>query len=51
MKPLNYNEVEWCCPQCRTPLKYIAYTAFSCGSCKRGWSINRHNTLEEIINT
>ncbi len=44
----DYTTVEWCCPQCRTPLKYVGYTAFTCHNCKRGYSIRRHDTLQEM---
>ncbi len=48
MKPINYNEVRWSCPQCRTDLTYVAYTAFNCHNCGKGWGIRRLLTIEEM---
>lgn len=48
MKPINYNEVRWSCPLCRTDLTYVAYTAFNCHSCGKGWTIKRLLTMEEM---
>lgn len=48
MKPFNYSTARFSCPQCRTLLEYVGYTAFNCKHCGRGWGIDRLPTLHEL---
>ncbi|HEC66483.1 hypothetical protein LCGC14_1620460 [marine sediment metagenome] len=48
MKSFDYTTAKFSCPQCRKPLDYAGYTAFSCKQCKRGFTIRRHLTFPEL---
>ncbi len=48
VKPLDYTTVKWYCPQCTGKVRYVGYTAFVCDNCNRGWTLRRHDTLEEL---
>jgi len=51
MKPFDYTTAMFNCPECREPLEYVAYTAFNCHTCGKGWGIRRLLTVEEMEET
>lgn len=48
---INYSDLKFDCPfsNCDGKLDYIAYTAFSCPKCKRGFSIGIHKAKVEEV--